>query len=84
MSLFVSVGNVEQLGGPVVIYMKSWFSEIFSSLEFGIQEDYSCKYVLKIKLPLQMLTYSLICFSMQEVVTIVLMLSWLHWKYDYT
>ena len=55
---------------PMAIYMKSWFSEGFSSLEFGIQEEYSCKYVLQIKFPLQMLKSSLICFYMQEVVTV--------------
>ena len=69
---------------PMVIYMKLGFSKGFSSLEFRIQEEYSCKYVLQIKFPLQMLKSSLICFYMQEVVTIGWMLSWLHWKYDYT
>ena len=70
MSFFVSM----------VIYMKSWISEGFNSLEFRIKIEYA----LQIKFLFQMLDSYLISIYLQEVVTIGWMLSWLQWKYDYT
>ena len=63
---------------PVAIYMESWLSENFSLAEFRIKHDCGCKYAL------QMITSSLILIYMQEVLIIGWMLSWLHWKYDFT
>ena len=66
--------------GPVVIYMDSWLSKGFILLEFGIKVEYA----LQIKFLFSLLNSSLISIYLQKVVTISWMLSWLHWKYDYT
>ena len=65
---------------PVAIYMKSRFSKGFSLLEIEIKVEYA----VQIKFVFQMINSSLISIYLQEVVTDSWMLSWLHWKYDYT
>jgi hypothetical protein len=67
----------------VAIYMESYFSEDFSLAIFGIKEDGGCKYVLQVKILLHTMKFSLILFCMQGVFT-GLMLSWFHWKHDFT
>ena len=64
----------------MAIYMKSGFSKGFNLLEMEITVEYA----LQIKCLFQMINSSLISIYLQEVVTIGWMLSWLHWKYDYT
>ena len=64
----------------VSIYMDSEVSKGFSLLVFEIKEEYA----LQINFLLRMINYSLIFIYLQEVVTMGWILSWLHWKYDYT
>ena len=63
---------------PMAIYMELRFSKNFILAEFGIKEDYDCKYALQNKFLLQMLNSSLISSYMPEVLTVDWMLSWLH------
>ena len=65
---------------PVAIYMEPYFSEDFSISIFRIKEDGGCKYVLKVKILLHTMKFSLILFCMQGVFTVNWMLSWFHWK----
>ena len=65
---------------PMAIYMDSKFSKGFSLLEFEIKVEYD----LQINFFLQMINSSLISIYLQEVVIVGWMLSWIHWKYDYT
>jgi hypothetical protein len=69
---------------PIAIYMESFFSEVFSLAKFQIKEDGGCKYVLEVKILLHTMRFSLILFCIQGVVTVSWMLSWLHWKHDFT
>jgi hypothetical protein len=69
---------------PVAIYMEPYFSEDFSLAIFRIKEDGGCKYVLKVKILLHTMKFSLILFCMQGVFTVSWMLSWFHWKHDFT
>ena len=72
------------LQDPTTIYMELRFSNNFILAEFGIKADYDCKYALQNKFLLQMLNSSLLSSYMAEVLTADWMLSWLHWKHDYT
>jgi hypothetical protein len=69
---------------PMAIYMELWFSEAFSLASFGIKLDCGCKYVLQIKFLLQMLYSSFTFIYIEKYLLVSWMLSWLHWKYDYT
>jgi len=69
---------------PVAIYMESWFSKKFSLAEFRNEDGCDCKYVLQIKFLLQMLNSFLTSICMQEAFIVSWMLSWFHWKHDYT
>jgi hypothetical protein len=69
---------------PIVIYMDSFFSEVFSLAKFQIKEDGGYKYVLHVKMVLHIMNFSLIFICMQGVFTVGWMLSWFHWKHDYT
>ena len=69
---------------PIAIYMDSCFSEVFSLAKFQIKEDGDCKYVLQVKILLHTMKFSLILFCMQGVFTVSWMLSWFHWKHDFT
>jgi hypothetical protein len=69
---------------PIAIYMDSCFSEVFSLAKFQIKEDGGCKYVLQVKMLLHTMKLSLILFCIQGVFTVSWMLSWFHWKHDFT
>ena len=69
---------------PVAIHMELWFSENSILAEFGMKEHCGYKYSLQKNILLQMLTSYLISICMQKVIIVGWILSWLHWKYDYT
>ena len=70
---------------PMAIYMVLSFSIFFILAEFGIKEDYDCKYALQNYFLLQMLNSFLISIYMPKFLVVNhWMLSRLHWKHDYT
>jgi len=69
---------------PIAIYMESFFLEVFSLAKFQIKEDGGCKYVLQVKIVLHTMKFSLILFCMQGFFIVSWMLSWFHWKHDFT
>jgi hypothetical protein len=60
--------------------MESYFSEDSSLSIFGIKADHDCKYMLQVEILLQVINS--ICI--ERVFVIGLMLSWIHWKHDFT
>ena len=69
---------------PVVIYMEMFYSEVFSFATFGIKTYCDCKYVSQLKILLQVMRSSLNFICIQEFLSVSWMLSWLHWKHDFT
>jgi len=69
---------------PVVIYMEMFYSEVFSFATFGIKTYCDCKYVPQLKILLQVMRSSLNFICIQEFLSVSWMLSWLHWKHDFT
>ena len=68
----------------IAIYMDSCLLEVFSLAKIQIKEDGGCKYVLQVKILLYTIKFSLILLFMQGVFTVSWMLSWFHWKHDFT
>ena len=65
---------------PVAIYMNSGISKGFSLLEIEIKVENA----VQNKFMFQMISSSLTSIYLQEFDTVFWMLSWFHWKYDYT
>jgi len=68
---------------PVVVYIEV-FLEAFSFETSGIKTVWDCKYVLQLKILLLVARSFLNFISIQEVFSVSWMLSWLHWKHDFT
>jgi hypothetical protein len=64
--------------------MESYFSEDFSLAIFRIKADDDCKYMLQIEILLQIMNSSMIYIYIERSLVNGLMLSWLHWKHDFT
>ena len=71
---------------PVASWMELYFSKVSNALYFGILPISSHKYQLPIDSLLN-LSHILWVFSnnsMHGIMILIQMVSWLHWKYDYT
>jgi hypothetical protein len=71
---------------PVAIWMELYFSKVSNAPVFGKISVYSCKYQLLINLLLQILYHLRILLNscMEEVIFISQILTWMHWKHDFT
>jgi hypothetical protein len=69
---------------PVVSYMESMFPQVQNMVDFCMTLSCSCKFKLLINFLLQISYFSFILICISEDHFVSNMLSWIHWKYDYT